>query len=127
MASRGERVVSGRGHVLVLVMTLACLLFVVRMLRRSQLAARYAMLWMSIGTVLLFLATFPGTVDLVSEWLGISYGPATFFLGAITVLFVIVVHFSWELSKLEERTQVLAQEVALLRADNEEEGAITGG
>lgn len=111
---------------MVLVMTLASLLFVVRMLRRSQLAARYALLWMSISTVLLFLASFPGTLDRVSVWLGISYGPATFFLGAITVLFVIVVHFSWELSRLEERTRVLAEEVALLRIDNEE-GAIAGG
>jgi len=42
------------------------------------------------------------------------------------VLFVVVVHFSWELSRLQERTQILAQEVALLRADNEE-GAIARG
>lgn len=117
---------STRGHVLILLVTLGSLLFVVRMLRRSQLAARYAVLWMSLGTVLLALAAFPSTVDRVSVWLGISYGPTTAFLGAITVLFVVVVHFSWELSRLEERTQILAQEVALLRAQNEE-GAIAGG
>lgn len=117
---------STRGHVLVLVVTLCSVLFVVRMLRRSQLAARYALLWMSIGAVLVFLASFPGTLDRVSEWLGISYGPATFFLGAITVLFIIVIQFSWELSRLQERTQVLAEELALLRADHEE-GAVTGG
>ena len=118
---------STRGHIVVLVVTVCTLLFVVRLLRRSQLAARYALLWISIGTVLLFLASFPGTLDRVSHWLGISYGPATFFLGAITVLFVIVIHFSWELSRLDERTQILAEEVALLRADKEEEGVITGG
>ena len=117
---------STRGHIVVLLVTLGSLLFVVRLLRRSQLAARYALLWMSIGVVLLFLATFPGTLDRVSSWLGISYGPATFFLGAITVLFIIVIHFSWELSRLEERTHVLAEEVALLRADNEE-GAVARG
>lgn len=117
---------STRGHIVVLLVTLCSLLFVVRMLRRSQLAPRYAVLWMAVGTVLLFLASFPGTVDRVSLALGISYGPATVFLGAITVLFVVVVHFSWELSRLQERTQILAQEVALLRADNEE-GAIAGG
>ncbi len=117
---------STRGHILVLVVTLVSLLFVVRLLRRSQLAARYALLWISIGTVLLFLASFPGTLDRAADWLGITYGPAMFFLGAITVLFVIVIQFSWELSRLEERTQVLAEEVALLRADKEE-GAVTGG
>ena len=126
MATPGGQGMSTRGHVLILLVTMGSLLFVVRMLRRSQLAARYAVLWMSLGTVLLALAAFPSTVDRVSVWLGISYGPTTAFLGAITVLFVVVVHFSWELSRLEERTQILAQEVALLRAQNEE-GAIAGG
>jgi hypothetical protein len=126
MAPRREQAVSTRGHIVVLLVTLCSLLFVVRMLRRSQLAPRYAVLWMAVGVVLLFLASFPSTVDRVSIALGISYGPATVFLGAITVLFVVVVHFSWELSRLQERTQILAQEVALLRADNEE-GAIAGG
>ena len=126
VAAPGGQGMSTRGHVLILLVTMGSLLFVVRMLRRSQLAARYAVLWMSLGTVLLALAAFPSTVDRVSVWLGISYGPTTAFLGAITVLFVVVVHFSWELSRLEERTQILAQEVALLRAQNEE-GAIAGG
>lgn len=126
MAPRREQAVSTRGHIVVLLVTLCGLLFIVRMLRRSQLAPRYAVLWMAVGVVLLFLASFPGTVDRVSIAVGISYGPATVFLGAITVLFVVVVHFSWELSRLQERTQILAQEVALLRADNEE-GAIAGG
>jgi hypothetical protein len=117
---------STRGHLLVLIVTLCSLLFVVRMLRRSQLAARYALLWMSIGVVLLFLATFPGTLDRASKWLGIAYGPATFFLGAITVLFIIVIHFSWELSRLEQRTQILAEELALLRAESEK-GTVAHG
>jgi hypothetical protein len=49
--------------------------------------------------------------------MGISYGPTTFFLGAITLLLLVVVHFSWELSRLEERTRLLAEELALLRAE----------
>ncbi len=117
---------STRGHILVLVVTLGSLLFVVRLLRRSQLAARYALLWLSIGVVLLILASFPGALDRVSVWLGISYGPATFFLGAITVLFIIVVQFSWELSRMEQRTQILAEEMALLRADTEKGGVANG-
>jgi hypothetical protein len=30
---------------------------------------------------------------------------------------VLTIHFSWELSRLEERTRTLAEEVALLRDD----------
>ena len=105
------------GHLLVLGLTVVSLAFIVRMVRRNQLPSRYAMLWLSIGAVIALLATFPSLLDRVSSWLGIAYAPGTFFLGAITLLFLIVVHFSWELSRLDTRTRLLAEELAVLRAD----------
>ncbi len=108
---------SSRGHLLVLLVTLSSVLFIVRLLRRHHLPARYALLWMSVGAALVFLAAFPGVLDAVSDWMGITYGPTTFFLGAITLLLLVVIHFSWELSRLEERTRLLAEELALLRAE----------
>ena len=108
---------SAGGHILVLVLTAGSLLFVVRLVRRNQLPSRYAMLWLSIGAVIAFLATFPRVLDRVSTWLGIAYAPGTFFLGAITVLFLVVVHFSWELARLDARTRFLAEELAVMKAD----------
>lgn len=105
------------GHVLIFSLTLFSLLFIVRMVRRNQLPSRYALLWLSIGVVIGFLAIFPRVLDRVSNWLGIAYAPGTFFLGAITMLFLIVVHFSWELARLDARTRLLAEELAILRAD----------
>ncbi len=108
---------SAGGHVLVLVLTVISVLFIVRMVRRDELPSRYALLWISIGAVIAFLAMFPRVLDRVSSWLGIAYAPGTFFLGAITVLLLIVVHFSWELSRLDAKTRLLAEELAVLRAD----------
>lgn len=105
------------GHILVVLLTLTSVLFILRMVRRGQLPAKYALLWLSIAVVLIFLAAFPGVLDRTSTWLGIAYGPATFLLGAVTILFLIVVHFSWELARLDARTRVLAEELAVLRAD----------
>ena len=104
-------------HVFILLLTVFSLLFIVRMVRRNQLPSRYALLWLSIGVVIAFLATFPSVVDRISSWLGIAYAPGAFFLGAITLLFLIVVHFSWELARLDARTRLLAEELAILRAD----------
>lgn len=104
-------------HVLVLTLTVVSLLFVVRMVRRNQLPSRYALLWLTLGGFIGLLAAFPGLLDRVSSGLGIAYAPGTFFLGAITVLFLIVVHFSWELARLDVRTRLLAEEMAVLRAD----------
>jgi len=108
---------STRGHILVVLVTLASIVFIVRLLRRNQLQPKYALLWLSAGMAAAVLAVFPGLLDRVSIWLGISYGPTTFFLIAVTLLFLVVVHFSWELSRLSDRTRVLAEEVALLRME----------
>ena len=47
--------------------------------------------------------------------LGVDYGPSAVFLGAIVFLLLVCMHLSWEVSRLEERTRTLAEELALLR------------
>ncbi len=93
----------------------------VQLVRRRQLHAKYSILWFSVGIVLTLFAASPALLDRVSIALGISYGPTTFFLGAIFLLLLVVIHFSWELSRLEDRTRILAEEIAVLRASLEEE------
>ncbi len=65
--------------------------------------------------MLLTLAAVPGVLNTVSEWLGVLYSPTLFLLLAVGFLFFVVVHYSWELSRLENRTRTLAEELALLR------------
>jgi hypothetical protein len=101
-------------HVLVVLVAVASLAFVGRLLRRRRLSAKYAILWLVLGGIALAVATFPGLVDTPSRWLGIPSGVTVAFLGAITVLILVCVDYSWELSRLEEHSRTLAQEVALL-------------
>ena len=78
-------------------------------------AAKYSVLWLSIGGLLAVLALFPNLLVPLSNALGIDYPPATFMLLAVSFLLVLVLHFSWEISRLEDRTRALAEEHALLR------------
>ena len=110
-------------HLLVAAMTLSSVMFIVRLLRRHQLPAKYALLWLSAGMVLVVLAAFPRMLDWVSDRIGIAYAPATFFLGAVSLLFLVVIHFSWVLSRHERRTRVLAEEMAILRAERQADPA----
>ncbi len=105
---------STRAHVAITLITLAGLAFVVRMVRRSQLQSKYTVLWLGASTVIVLLVAFPTLLVRLSRLLGIYYPPATFLAIAVGVLFLIVVQFSWELSRSEDRTRVLAEEVALL-------------
>ncbi|HZM42731.1 MAG TPA: DUF2304 domain-containing protein [Acidimicrobiales bacterium] len=106
---------TGRAHLVLVLLTLSMLGFVLHLVRSGRLRAKYALLWSTVGLGLVVLAAFPGLLDHTASWLGIYYPPAAFLTAAVAFLFVLTVHFSWELSRLEERTRTLAEELALLR------------
>jgi hypothetical protein len=108
---------TGRAHIVLLVLTAGMLGFVLHLVRSGRLRAKYAVLWTTVGAGLVVLAAFPGLLDWTAHRLGIYYPPAAFLMAAVAFLFVLTVHFSWELSRLEERTRTLAEEVALLREE----------
>ena len=110
---------SFRAHVLVLLAVLIGAFFLLRLLNRRQMRGKYTLLWMFVGLAVLALAAFPSLLDHVSHFFQIYYAPTTLFLAAITFLLMICVYFSYELSRLEERTRVLAEELAILRAEQE--------
>ena len=91
--------------------------FILWLLRHRRLRGKYAMLWTGAAIVLLVLALFPGLLSTVSSWLGVYYAPALFLVVAIGFLLVIVIQFSWELSRMDDRTRTLAEEVGLLHAE----------
>ena len=110
---------STRGHVFIVLATLAALVYILRLVRRRRMGGRYALLWLGVGAVLLVLAVWPGLLTAVSELVGVHYPPALFLLVLTGFLFVVVIHFSYELTRLEDRSRILAEEVALLRAELE--------
>jgi len=93
--------------------------FLLRLLNRRQMRGTYTLLWMFVGLAVLVLALFTSLLDRMSRWFRIYYAPTTLFLVAIGFLLLVCIYFSYELSRLEERTRVLAEELAILRAERE--------
>jgi len=112
---------STRGHIFIAVATAIAMLFILRLLRRRQLAGKYALLWTVVAAFLGVLAVGPGLLTWVSEQVGVVYPPALFLLITTGFLFVVVIQFSYELSRLEDRTRTLAEEIALLRAERDQD------
>jgi hypothetical protein len=108
--------VTTRAHVIVLLVALVTAVFILRLVRLHQLRSKYALLWLSIGAAMVPLAAFPRLLNTISDWFGVFYAPTTLLFFATGFLFVVVVHFSWELSRLETRSRALAEELALLQA-----------
>ncbi len=107
---------STRAHVFVVIVTLLSIVFIVRLVRSNRLRSKYSLLRIVVALALATVAVFPGLLDRVSRAAGVYYPPATFLLLAVGFLFLIVVHFSWEFSRSEERIRTLAEDVALLQA-----------
>ena len=84
------------------------------------------MLWVSLGAALAVLATAPRLLERFSDLVGIRTPALGFLLLAITFLLVLSLHFSWELSRLEDRTRKLAEECALLNEQQNDSLAPTG-
>lgn len=100
-----------------IVIVAAFLTTIVRMVRTRRLRAKYSFLWLMVGVVVLVIAVVPGVLERLSALAGIYYPPAFLFLCATALLLFIAVHFSWELSRLEDRTRTLIEEHALLAAE----------
>ncbi|MCU1484938.1 MAG: hypothetical protein JWN67_1684 [Actinomycetia bacterium] len=116
---------SFRAHLLVVLIAALPALFVLQLVRRRALRAKYSLLWLAVGAVLMVTAIFPGIIDHAADAIGISYPPAIYLMIAIVFLLIVVMHFSWELSRLEERTRTLAEEIALLRATRPDDEPVT--
>lgn len=105
----------------VLVVAVLNVVVMLELVRRRQLREKYALLWLAVGFGGIALGLGRTVVDRVAHSLGVDYGPSAVFLFAILFLLLVCVHLSWEVSRLEERTGVLAEELALMRSREDSE------
>jgi hypothetical protein len=100
-----------------LFLTVSVLQFIVvlEFVRRRKLLESFALLWLAVGVAGILIAVFRGAVDDVATFVGVAAG-ANFFLGLGLLFFLFVcMTLSLYVSRLEERVEILAEEVAALR------------
>jgi hypothetical protein len=95
--------------------------FVVEAIRRSSLNARYAILWLGAGGVLLLFSIYRPLLDWVAKLLGVSYPPSLLFGLAFLFLLAIVLHYSLVISSHRNSIRRLTQTIALLERALEEQ------
>jgi hypothetical protein len=107
-------------HIIALVCAVATLTVIVELTRRRQLREKYAFLWLGVGVFVAVVAVAPGLFNRLAHDMGVISPPDLLTVVAALFLLVVCVHLSWELGRMEDKTRLLAEEVALLR--NEVEG-----
>jgi hypothetical protein len=104
-------------YLVALVGSVLILAAIVELLRRRQLKEKYAVLWLIVGVVLVVFTAFPALLTGISSALGVAVPTNLLFFVAILFLVGVVLHLSWEASRLENETRKLAEDVAILRLD----------
>lgn len=99
---------------------LLVLVLTFELLRRRALREKYAALWLLVAVVALVFALFPSVLDRLAGVLGFQVPANLLFALAALVLLAVSMQLSLELGRVEDQSQRLAEEVALLRLDLEQ-------
>ncbi len=116
------------GQAIVFLITLVIFVLVMILVQKRKITERFAILWVAISFLLLFASSFGFRyLFQIARIFGIPYPPSALFLIAIFGLTLLVIElFEW-ISKLNERSRVLAQQAALLWDRLDREKAERGG
>lgn len=90
---------------------------IIDLLRRRQLREKYAVLWLVVSVFVGVFAVFPGVLTALSDLAGVKTPANLLFFVAALVLLVVCVQLSYEISRLEDETRALAEEVGILRLE----------
>jgi hypothetical protein len=93
------------------------LVLTVELLRRRTLREKYAAIWLVVSLAVIVFAVVPAAMTMAARLLGFALPSNLLFLLGGLILTSISVHLSLEMGRLEDQTQRLAEEVALLRLD----------
>ena len=109
-------------RILPVVAAIVTLAVILQLLRRRQLREKYAILWVGCSAAVAIIAIFPRVLSAAAEVLGVRTPANLLFFVAALVLLVVCVQLSWEISRLEDETRALAEEIAIVRLQVERSG-----
>ena len=109
-----------------LILSVLVCAFVIVQVRHQRMKERYAALWLIIGAVIIVLGAFPSLLNGVADFVGVALPVNLLFLLSILLLMGVSIHLTLELSRLSEKTRILAEEVAILKALQEQQEGASG-
>ena len=110
---------TGSVQLVLVVLVALTAITVIRLVRRRHLRGKYVLLWLGTCAVCVPVVLVPDRLDSLVRRAGVDYPPTAYLLAAVVFLLAVAIHMSWELSRIDERTRTLAEELALLRAEVE--------
>ncbi len=104
--------------------SLALLVVVFELIRSRRLRERYALLWLLTAVVMLVFSLWRSGLGRLSSAIGVAYPPTALLAIASLFILAVLLHYSTVISRLSDQNTILAQRLALLEAQVEEQVAI---
>ncbi|MET0853029.1 MAG: DUF2304 domain-containing protein [Microterricola sp.] len=92
---------------------LLTLTVVMEMLRRRRLRERHAVWWLVAGVLALLIGIFPPVLEWAADLVGVEVPTNLVFFVSVLILFLVCIQHSAELTDLEDKTRILAEQSAL--------------
>ena len=99
-------------YILGIIAALTTLVVVIEMLRRRHLRERHAIWWLIAGILALIIGVFPQVLAWAARAVGIEIPTNLIFFVSLFILFLVSIQHSAELTRLEDKVRVLAEEAA---------------
>ncbi len=108
---------SNQLRIIIIVSMLLALIYIIGNIRRQKINFRYGIGWMVVAVLIMLLAIWPQTLDLISYALGIAVPVNMLFFMGFILLVIVVFFLSRSVSDLSEKVKQLSQELAIAKKD----------
>ena len=112
-----------RQKIFALLAAIALCIFIVEMVRRRKLREEYSWLWLLTGFGVIVLAVWYDLLVFITEMIGAVLPTTTLFVFSLLFLLLIALHYSIKISSLTDQVRKLAQKIAILESELDEQGA----
>lgn len=106
---------SVRIQILIIVVCVIFFLYVANLLRKKKIDFKYALGWLALGLIILFLAAFPNVLAWISTQIGIASPVNMLFFFGLCLSLCMIFSQSVSLSHANDSIKKLTQELAILK------------
>jgi hypothetical protein len=106
-------------QIIAIVVSISLFLYILFLVRNKKIKEEYSLLWLFSSVVFIFFSIWRNGLEYFASLMGIAYPPAALFIILLLAVFLILIEFSVNISKLTDQNKSLAQEMALLRHELE--------
>ena len=110
-----------RQQIFALIVGIAISIFIVEMVRRKKLREEYSWLWLITSLGIIVLVIWYDLLVFITELIGAVLPTTTLFILSFLLLFLISLHYSVKISSLTDQVRKLAQKIAILQSELDEQ------